>query len=222
MNFSSRVRRFKKRATLNINACGGAAAQGKRSCHDSCCAHPTSLVGIQHDARARAPGPAEDTELDRVARRAAFQREKEVVIGGDRLSFNLHDDVAQLDSTVAATARRLDAGAIGTAAGLNRDDEGAFDTEAPAHLGARELDAESGPSELAVLYELRHDPFDSVDRDRETDAGVCPGRAVDRGVDADQAAARVEQRPTRVPGIDRRVGLYDIANRDLRDRLDLA
>ena len=44
-------------------------------------------------------------------------------------------------------------------------------------------------------------------RDREADAVVAAGVALDLRVDADHVAAHVEQRPTRVAVIDRRVGL---------------
>ncbi len=55
-----------------------------------------------------------------------------------------------------------------------------------------------------------HDAAHEVARHREADALIAAALREDRGVDPDQLAARVDQRPARVAGIDRRVGLDEI------------
>ena len=53
---------------------------------------------------------------------------------------------------------------------------------------------------------------------------AAPGthlRGIDHGVDADEAAARVQEGPAAVAGVDGRVGLDDVADLALRDALDL-
>ena len=49
-----------------------------------------------------------------------------------------------------------------------------------------------------------------VARDGEADALVAAGLAEDRGVDADQLAARVDQRAAGVARVDRGVGLDEV------------
>src|SRR5690606_14977566 len=75
---------------------------------------------------------------------------------------------------------------------------------------------------LAKGNELRHDAIDGVDRDGKTDAGVGAGGAVNGGVDPDEPAGAVEERPAAVARIDGRVGLDDALDGPLGDALDLA
>ena len=63
---------------------------------------------------------------------------------------------------------------------------------------------------------------DSVDGDGEADTGAGAAGGIDRGVDADEPARAIEQRPARITGIDRRVGLNHALNRSARHRFDLA
>ena len=49
-----------------------------------------------------------------------------------------------------------------------------------------------------------------IRRDREADADVAAGRALDRGVDADHLALEVEGRAARVAAVDRRVDLHEV------------
>src|SRR3989475_6138756 len=58
--------------------------------------------------------------------------------------------------------------------------------------------------------------------DGETDARRGTTRAEDRGVDADHSAARVEERPARAAGVDRGVGLDDVAEPAAIRRPELA
>src|SRR5213075_2590809 len=59
----------------------------------------------------------------------------------------------------------------------------------------------------AVAHQPRGDEDGGVDADGETDA-LRPHDH--RGIDADDVAARVDQRPSGVAGIERRVGLDDV------------
>ena len=61
----------------------------------------------------------------------------------------------------------------------------------------------------AVANQLRRDEPRRVARDREAEA-LC--RHDDRGIDSDDVAARVDQRPARVAGVERGVGLDDVVD----------
>src|SRR5256714_13751250 len=65
-----------------------------------------------------------------------------------------------------------------------------------------------GPS-----LERRQELGDLVDRDGEADADAAVNRALDRIVDADDLALRVDERPARIPWIDRGVGLDQVGAR---------
>ena len=64
--------------------------------------------------------------------------------------------------------------------------------------------------DLFVLDQLGHDLTREVDRDREADALIAAGLAVDLAVDADQLAARVDERAAGVARIDGGVGLDEV------------
>ena len=63
------------------------------------------------------------------------------------------------------------------------------------------------------LDQLLHHGARQIDRDREAVARGKAGLARDGRVDADDLTADVDERPARVAGVDRRVGLDEILNR---------
>jgi hypothetical protein len=77
-------------------------------------------------------------------------------------------------------------------------------TSAP-HFLNRHADAPA--LDAPVLHELRLDVGRDVDRDRERDALVAAASRIDLRVDADHLSLEIEERPARVSGIDRGVGL---------------
>ena len=74
-------------------------------------------------------------------------------------------------------------------------------------VGLGELHAEVAVLDAAALDQLRDDRADDLDRHRVADADVAAGAALDLRVDADDAAAAVEQRAAGVAAVQRRVGL---------------
>src|ERR1044071_2723108 len=60
------------------------------------------------------------------------------------------------------------------------------------------------------LNDLFHDLSSHVDRHGETDTDVAPARRKDRGVDAYELAFQIDQSATRIPRIDRGVGLDEV------------
>src|SRR3989442_12253239 len=68
-------------------------------------------------------------------------------------------------------------------------------------------DAERGMLNRDALLERGQQAHGAVDRNREADADVAFDRALDRVIDADQLTLAVEQRATRVSGVDRRIRL---------------
>ncbi len=63
---------------------------------------------------------------------------------------------------------------------------------------------------FTVLDQALHDRARHVRRNRETDAHIAAAARENSGIDADELAARVDQRTARVAGIDRRIRLDEI------------
>src|SRR3954465_8203791 len=86
------------------------------------------------------------------------------------------------------------------------------------------LYAEVGARDLVALLEPRHDLAHGVRRDGEADADIALRVAGggDLRVDAHDPGGLVEQGAARVAGIDRRVGLDDLVDREPVGRLDRA
>ena len=70
--------------------------------------------------------------------------------------------------------------------------------------------ADRSAPHLAVLHQVVDDVPREVARHGEADALIAAALAEDAGVDADQLAARVDQRAAGVARIDRRVGLDEV------------
>src|SRR4051812_31907041 len=139
---------------------------------------------------ARRAAPA-DLQGHLVARLVAVDRVDERVGAGDRATVDRGDDVAVAQAGVGG----------GTAAG------DLADRGAGARRRVGELHAEVGVGDLAAGDELLGDALDHARRDREADAVVAAGVALDLRIDADHVAAGVEQRAARVAVVDRGVGL---------------
>ena len=113
-------------------------------------------------------------------------------------------DIAALDATLACRAvlvRARDQRAFGL-----RQSERL--REVRRHF--LNLDAQPSAHDAPMRLQLIHHVARHVDRNREADAVVGAGAAVDRRVDPDDLALGVDQRATRVAGVDRRVGLNEI------------
>src|SRR5262245_38952901 len=147
---------------------------------------------------------AHDSELHRVPGLLPVDGALELRRGRDGVPVHRDDDVAagrDIDAVDGLRAgRRAKTRVLRRRAG---PDLGHGD----AVLDGRDLDAEVCVLDVAVLDELVDDGADGVRGDREADAVVPARVALDLGVDADDAAARVEQWPARVAVVDRRVGL---------------
>ena len=88
--------------------------------------------------------------------------------------------------------------------------------------GVLKANTENRVARVTSLLEFADDPLRLVDRDREPDADAARlrvGSALtlierrDRGVDADDVAGHVDERPTGVAWVDRRVGLDRVEHR---------
>ncbi len=104
------------------------------------------------------------------------------------------------------------AGTLGGAAG-NRavNKQAVFDRQPIAPFGqilnTGQRCAELWPANFAVLQKLRNDTLCCIDRNCEADADAAARGRQDLRIDADHAAKLIEQRPTRISGIDRCVSL---------------
>src|SRR5581483_4933415 len=190
----------------------------------------------------RLRSPRAEGDLDAVARAAAdvghgddltglvgVDHRAELLRGRNLLAVGIGEDVAAgrvaNAGDRAAAGRAVEAGARGAAAGLD-----ALDGHAGRHAelrgGARRdrLDAHAEERVLrgAARDQLGGDRLHRVRRDREADACVVARVAVDLRRDADHLAAEIEERPARVPVVDRRVGLDRVLDRGVVRRGDLA
>src|SRR5262249_48626104 len=77
-----------------------------------------------------------------------------------------------------------------------------FDAQALSQPSLINLNSEAGSCDAALLYELRNDPIDCIDRNREAHPNGCARGGEDLGVDADEPPCAVEKRSARVPWID--------------------
>src|SRR5690606_20153850 len=84
--------------------------------------------------------------------------------------------------------------------------------EAVGELAINGLDANPEPAalDLAVTQQALHDRLGQARRNREADALISARATHDRIVDADQLAAGVDQRTTRVARVDGGIGLQEI------------
>src|SRR3954453_21520748 len=139
-----------------------------------------------------------------VARLVAVDRVPQRVGAGDRAAVDRGDDVAAAQAGVGG----------GAAAG------DLADRDAGARRGVGQLHAEVGVGDLAPGDQLLGDALHDARRDREADAVVAAGVALDLRVDADDVAGRVEQRATRVAVVDRGVGLDRARDREVVRRVD--
>ncbi len=106
-------------------------------------------------------------------------------------------------------------GALGRRARQHPGDQrplGAGGAERPGEIGGQVLDRhpDLAAPDLAVADQLVHHVARHIDRHGKADADIAALRRQDRGVDADQPAAQIDQRAARIAGIDRGVGLDEI------------
>src|SRR5437762_1127413 len=69
------------------------------------------------------------------------------------------------------------------------------------------MNSQARTDDFSAANQLRDDAIDGVHGDIETNTGRCPGRAVYRRIDADQAPGAIEQWTSRVSRVDRGIGL---------------
>src|SRR5438105_463506 len=164
-----------------------------------------------------------DVNVDIARLRTAFQADADALAGADlldlvgevgqpvnRLAVGLDNDVAE---RTRAEIDAADAGTLGRASGRGAHDDHPFDAEPGRDGLAGGDDADPGRRHATVLDEIGNDAIDDVDGDSEADASAGTRRREDRRVDADQPSRRIQQRPARIAGIDRGIGLDHV--RDL-------
>jgi len=144
---------------------------------------------------------AHHVERHAVARLRAAHDRGEVARALDALAVEREHHVARAQSGLLGRAARRHAGDQRAARAVELERLG----QALVQLLHR--DAEPSVPHAAGGEDLVLDANRHVDRDREGQALVAAGARIDLRVDADHAAARVEQRPARVARVHRDVGL---------------
>src|SRR5688572_29820836 len=141
----------------------------------------------------------------------------------DRLPVDHLDDIAEPDAAGPRLLRCAQTRAFCRRARRDaKQNHTFFAAEKLAAHVVSGFDGERRPNVLAVSDDPRHDAIDRVHGDGEPDAGVRARRAVDHGVDTDEATRTVDQRAARVAGIDRGIGLDDVLDDTARLVLDFA
>src|SRR3954453_10851019 len=176
---------------------------------------------------------AQDRQFHLSAGIVSVDRVDHVFHRGDRLAIDFGDDVAA-ELEARAFDRRFGRPAlqprlVGRAAPDHFRNQDAFFDGKVYGLRQRRgdraaVDAEEGVFHLAVLLDFIGHFASRVDRDREADADVAVAAAagLDLGVDPDHASGGIDQRPARVAGVDRGVGLNHVVDREPVGGLDLA
>ena len=146
-----------------------------------------------------------------------FRAAAEVLADCDLLAVEGDDEVAaEHDGRVAlvgALGAAVEAGFFGGAAGQDTLDEdavvgGQADLLGDVGADGEGDDVERGAADAAVFGEVVDHGLGGVDGDGEADAGGLVGAVGgDEGGDADDLAARVEQRAAGVAGVDGGIGL---------------
>ncbi|MFN8623477.1 MAG: hypothetical protein U0869_22290 [Chloroflexota bacterium] len=128
----------------------------------------------------------------------------------DALAVQARDDVALLEAGVGRGAVLDDR--LGVRGRIDVDPGARLDRQLVVRgdLGIDILvaDADPRPRDLLARHHLLDDRLGEVDGQREPDAGRV---ARDRGVDADDVALGIHERAARVAGVDRSVGLDQVA-----------
>src|SRR5205823_7927693 len=106
-------------------------------------------------------------------------------------------------------------GAFGGRSGLDPGDHRALralGTQRLSDVGGKILDRDANAAalDLTIRDQLVHDLAGHADRDRKADADIAASRCQDRGVDADNPALQIDERPAGIARVDRGVGLNEI------------
>jgi len=149
----------------------------------------------------------------------------------DRFSVHGRDQISQNERPRGILRRRFqsrhDGGTVGNdlrdQTPVERSTELPFDVthEVPVD----DVDPYRGTDDFPVLDDLVDDSSDRVDGNREPDAdvtGLSTVRRVNHRVDTDETTPTVEQGPTGISGIDRRVGLDAPVDGTAADPLDVS
>src|SRR4029453_13646171 len=157
------------------------------------------------------PGGGEYGDGQLAIDRLGTERALQVVYARDRRSADFDDDIATLDSGDGCRRScfdRLDAHTC-----LAREIE--VTNVAAWQRHGFPPNAEPRAPHATVAYQRDGDPLRGRRSDRETDA---LRRQDDRGVDADHLAARVDERTSRIAGIERGIGLQHVVEQASRLR----
>ena len=159
-------------------------------------------------------------EFDRVADVPVIEGGEEVIGVGDGFAVDLDDDVSQTDAAAVVSGGGIRPAFSAPLPGCNVDDEGAFAAQSAEDRVVRQGDAEDRTDDPAELDQLGDDAVHFVGGNGEADPGIGAGRAVDRGVHADEAAGAVEQGAAGVSRVDRGIGLDHALDRAAGDAFD--
>src|SRR4051794_38525452 len=197
-----------------LGSSGRSSAWSRRSSGVTC-----NLLGSSGSAARRRVRTLSEVHSQGTPRAAAFHRHfglfsrpargnrrGHVLRGGDLLVVDGDDLVARLHAAAGGGAARND---------RVHDRAGAVRRRAVA---APEVAALNRPAAL----DLGHDELHGRDRYGEADARVGIAARLDLGVHADDAAVAVEQRAAGVAGVDRRVGLHGVGDREAVRGVDRA
>src|SRR5215472_8316714 len=126
---------------------------------------------------------------------------RQLVLIADIFTVELDDDIATLHAGLVRWAVLVD--------GRNQRTFGLTQSERLREVRGHflNLDTQPAANHASMRLELLDHIAGQIDRDGEADAVVGAGAGVDEGVDSDDLSIGIEQRPTRVAGVNRGIGL---------------
>src|SRR5215472_6462100 len=159
---------------------------------------------LDPDCHVALAAAAHHRQLDLVADARQADAVAQIAAASHRRAVDRDDDVIGPQSS-----------ALGRRAGLDAGDYrslGAPGVERQREIGGQVLDrdADAPVPDLTVIDQLVHDAAGHVDRDGEADPDIDAGGSDNCGVDADDPALQVDERPAGVTRIDRSVGLDEV------------
>src|SRR5207249_3560319 len=133
-----------------------------------------------------------------------------VVRGLNTLAIDAHNNVTQHHLPFGILTYPTQARPVCGAAFFNSGNENPGEAQA---AGVTNTYSQTGTRDLTLTDDLRDNPVDRIDRHREANPRTSSGRTIDGHIDPNETSGTIEEGPSGVPRIDRRIGLDHPGNR---------
>lgn len=138
----------------------------------------------------------------------------------DPLIVDRHQEISQDEVTTFVPMERKESGFLGRSPFAHVKNHDSFETEFFFDVSRGDIDSQGGAADASRLDQFGDDQIHSVYRDREADARISTIRAVEGRVDSNQESSRVQERASRVSGVDGGISLNGPCDLSVCGRLD--